>query len=169
VILRLTADIEMIDLYRSFQHGLASNHQTVGMSHPPSRRLADIQGFSQSNRGHRFVRLQNEPHAFQPHAQGKPGGVQRRARCRRKLEAAVAIGALIKTRTRSALSHVTPGDRDGAFIATRRAGLSAKPSLPPDADNALRPRTPSSCRRRFGSSKAQKERLQTSKPPSEPA
>ncbi|EAV41310.1 probable ISRm25b transposase [Stappia aggregata IAM 12614] len=126
--LRLTADKEMIDLYRSLQHVLASNHQTQGMSHPPDRRLADTQSLSQSNRRHAFVRLQNEPHAFQPHTQGKLGGVLRRVPCRSELDAAIAVGTLIKTWTSPALSHVTGGNLKGAFIATRRADPSIRPN-----------------------------------------
>lgn len=54
-------------------------------------------------------------------------GMQRRVGRHRKLEATIAAGALIETRTRTPLAHIAPGDCNRALVTTGRANSSGRP------------------------------------------
>ncbi len=90
------------------------------MSHPPGRGLAYPKGLGQSYRGQAFVRLQQQPHGLQPDTQRQLGRMQRGVGRHRKLEPAIATGALIKTRPRPPLACIAAGKRDRAFIPAGR-------------------------------------------------
>jgi len=53
--------------------------------------------------------------------------MQRRVCRHRKLEATIAAGALIETRTRTPLANIAPGDCDRALVTTSGANSSGWP------------------------------------------
>ena len=97
------------------------------MPNAPRRRLAYPKRFGQANRGQPLVRLKDQPQRFEPGAQRQFGGVQWRARRRRELETASAIGALVETRPCSISAHVAPRQRDRTLVTTRRTNPPIRP------------------------------------------
>ncbi len=59
-------------------------------------------------RGQTFIRLQDKPHALQPDTQRKLCEMQRRVYRHRRLEATIAAGAYIESRTRTPLAQSRP-------------------------------------------------------------
>src|SRR5262249_50563782 len=127
LLLRPSAEKEFVDFDRAAERVLARQHQAQGMPNAPRRRLAYPERLGQANGGQPLVRLQDQPQRFEPGAQRQFGGVQWRARRRRELETASAIGALVQTRPCPVLAHVAPRQRDRTLVATRRTNPSVGP------------------------------------------
>jgi hypothetical protein len=69
--------MEMVDLNRAVEHVFPRHHQPQCVTHPPGRRLAHAKDLGEPDRGQALVRLEHQPHGFQPNTQGQLGRVQR--------------------------------------------------------------------------------------------
>lgn len=65
-----STEMEVVDLHRAGEHVFPRHHEPQCMSHPPGRRLASAKGLGEPHRGQALIRLQQQPHGFQPDTQG---------------------------------------------------------------------------------------------------
>lgn len=68
MLLGAATEMEMVNLHRAIKHVLARNHQAQRMPHAPGGGLAHPESLGEANREQALVRLQHQPHRFEPHS-----------------------------------------------------------------------------------------------------
>lgn len=96
------------------------HHQPQGVTHAPGRRLAHAKDLGEPDRGQALVRLEQQPHGLQLDTQGQLGRMPRGMGRHGELEPASAIGALIKTRSRTPLAGIATSKRDRTLVPAGR-------------------------------------------------
>lgn len=138
------ADREFVHLDSARERLLAGQHQSQGVAHPPSRRLADPNRRSQAHRGDALTGRQNEPKPRQSDPQRQLGRMPRRPRGDGERQAAFPVRALIQAGT-GRPPNVSSGQRRRSPAATPRTQTTARPRalLPAADDSGLHPQKPS--------------------------